>query len=240
MGEPFGFAAPGKVSLRVSSLRAGEESEPSRRSAALGERPLAALKLGLLAAGAAAMLLAAGHRPPLLRSVASPAAGVELRYPAGWHADWSASCAVAAWEQPPGAVAKGCRVFLMRLSWPAFEDLHYLLLHRAPPAGWREQNSGILAAAAACFGAASLWECPPAEHVALGGRPAEMLLSRCGGDWTALVVAPGEDLVLAGFSAPTAKDLRRVWKAWLAMIADARLDGHPPPAARAVAAAPTP
>ncbi len=48
-----------------------------------------------------------------------------------------------------------------------------------------------------------------------------MIASRRADRWFALVVAPGQDLAIAGVSAPTARDLDRVWRRWKAMVAAA-------------------
>ncbi len=195
--------------------------------ARLGERGLLAVEalvLVALAAGAVAGSLAPVALPT---SIVARKAGVELRYPAGWGPAWTAWVGVFVSEKADrrgeASRREPCSAFVMRMSFEDFAELHHLATRRSLGRSWHDHEAALLSTVAARFRMDARRALVSVERVRIGSRQATMLASRCGDKWMALAVAPADDLVIAGMCAPTAKDLKRVWKEWMAMLAAARL-----------------
>ncbi len=227
-GEGAGLKAGGAMSrqvvLEVGSLRSHAEG-PTRRIRLSG-RGLLAVKALALAALAAAALSGRLIPPGLPGSTVARCAGVEMRWPAGWRPGWTG------WGvhvREAAARARGrrgrepCEALVMRLPFGQFEELHRLTTARVLADGWQSDEAAVLSAAAAFFHMDPRRQPLYVERVRVGDRPAVMAVSRRRSDWAALAVAPADDLVIAGLCAPTIRDLERVWRQWMAVLAAARL-----------------
>ncbi len=207
----------GRVALRAFRLRAGAEELPEHRSgAARGETRLLVVKGAVLLACGLAAWWPALVPLRLDRPVGSSSAEFELRCPQDWRAWWCDS-GMSILEPP----APGNRAFLLRLSWEDFEGFYRLAVKRSLEPGWREQESSVLAAVAEVFH--MRMPCAEADSMTLGGKPARVMVSQDRDGWTAVAVAPGEDLALFGLQSRTDADLRRAWPLWTAMTRTIRL-----------------
>jgi hypothetical protein len=210
---------PRRITLSVTGLRTPAEQLPRRR--VFGARALFVAKALVLLVAAAS--LSARLLPPSLPRMATASDGaVELRYPAGWETACRAAGSVALRESRDGS-GEPCRAFLMCFALAEFARLYLEMAHRPLPDRWHDDEAGVASAVATVFGMGGALERPPAERIHIGGRPASLLTAYCRGQWTAVVIAAGDDLAIAGLCAPTARDLQRAWRSWKAMVAAARL-----------------
>ncbi len=215
----------GRIALEVGSLRLHAEGPSS--PAGLGDRGLFAVKAIVLLVLAVGALLGSRLPVALSRSVVARQAGVELPCPAGWGAEWTTALGAfvseKAGRQRGARRRETCNAFVMRLSFEDYAELHHLATRRSLGRGWHDDEAGVVSAVAAHFNMDAGRDSGSADRVWIADRPAAMVVSRCRGRWAAVVVAPAEDLILAGVCAPTARDLERVWTQWMAMIAGVRL-----------------
>lgn len=214
----------GQIDLRAWPVRSCEQDLPARDAvqAKLEARRLLAIKALLLLACACAVLSARLISPALGKRVGSAAGGFDLRYPGAWKTDWRTPWGAGISEEEV-RFGQPCKAFFLRLDWRDFEMLYGSRFGRPPGAGWRDDEAGMLTAVAAWFGGDDARRQTEAERLQLGARPAVVIVSRRGQEWSVVAVAPGEDLALLGVQAPTSGDLDRVWKQWKAMVAAVRL-----------------